>query len=137
MFVPFRAVASDVYHKRPVIFEKGDLGDAVRASMSFPFVFKPIEIDSVLLYDGGIYNNFPIDVMKKDFNPDIIIGSNVSSNPEKPKEDNLMAQIENMVMQKTDYKIKEEDGILIDFNLKEYNLLDFPKADQIFKTGYE
>ena len=57
--------------------------------MSFPFVFKPIEIDSVLLYDGGIYNNFPIDVMKKDFNPDIIIGSNVSSNPEKPKEDTL------------------------------------------------
>ena len=99
LFVPFRAVASDVYHKRPVIFEKGDLGDAVRASMSFPFVFKPIEIDSVLLYDGGIYNNFPIDVMKKDFNPDIIIGSNVSSNPEKPKEDNLMTQIENMVMQ--------------------------------------
>ena len=137
LFVPFRAVASDVYHKRPVIFEKGDLGDAVRASMSFPFVFKPIEIDSVLLYDGGIYNNFPIDVMKKDFNPDIIIGSNVSSNPEKPKEDNLMAQIENMVMQKTDYKIKEEDGILIDFNLKEYNLLDFPKADQIFKIGYD
>ena len=75
--------------------------------------------------------------MKKDFNPDIIIGSNVSSNPEKPKEDNLMAQIENMVMQKTDYKIKEEDGILIDFNLKEYNLLDFPKADQIFKIGYD
>ena len=65
LFVPFRAVASDVYHKRELVLRDGDLGDAVRASMSFPFVFKPIEIDSVLVYDGGIYNNFPVDVMKR------------------------------------------------------------------------
>lgn len=137
LFVPFRAVASDVYHKRPLILKNGDLGDAVRASMSFPFVFKPIEIDSVLVYDGGIYNNFPLDVMKDDFNPDIIIGSNVASAPEKPDENNLMAQIENMVMQKTDYNLDEKDGILLDFDLKEFGLLDFPKADAIFNIGYE
>ena len=85
--------------------KEGDLGDAVRASMSFPFMFKPIEIDNVLAYDGGIYNNFPTDVMKNDFHPDIIIGSVVSANPTKPKENDLMSQIENMVMQKTDYSI--------------------------------
>ncbi len=48
----------------------------------------------------GIYNNFPTDVMKNDFHPDIIIGSVVSANPTKPKENDLMSQIENMVMQK-------------------------------------
>ena len=79
---------------------KGDLGDAVRASMSFPFVFKPIEIDSILAYDGGIYNNFPTDIMRKDFHPDIIIGSTVSANPGQPQENNLMSQMENMIMQK-------------------------------------
>ena len=63
---------------------KGDLGDAVRASMSFPFVFKPIEIDSVLAYDGGIYNNFPTDVMRDYFHPYIIICSVVASNRSKP-----------------------------------------------------
>ncbi|MFL1682450.1 patatin-like phospholipase family protein [Coprobacter secundus] len=137
LFVPFRAVASDVYNKRPLILKNGDLGDAVRASMSFPFVFKPIEIDGVLVYDGGIYNNFPIDVMKEDFNPDIIIGSNVASAIEKPDENNLMGQIENMVMQKTNYTIDENEGILIDFDLKEFGLLDFPKADIIYNIGYE
>ena len=86
LFVPFRCVASDVYNKRPMIFEKGDLGDAVRASMSFPAMFKPIEIDSTLVYDGGIYNNFPVNVMVNDFHPDVIIGSVVSSNPGKPQE---------------------------------------------------
>ncbi|MCH5329272.1 MAG: patatin-like phospholipase family protein, partial [Coprobacter sp.] len=137
LFVPFRAVASDVYNKRPLILQNGDLGNAVRASMSFPFVFKPIEIDSILVYDGGIYNNFPIDIMKKDFAPDIIIGSNVASALKKPGEDNLMGQVENMVMQKTDYSIDEKEGILIEFDLKEFGLLDFPKADIIYRIGYE
>ena len=56
LFVPFRCVASDIYNKKELVMSKGSLGDAVRASMSFPFVFKPIEIDSTLAYDGGIYN---------------------------------------------------------------------------------
>ena len=137
LFVPFRAVASDVYHKREVILRNGDLGDAVRASMSFPFVFKPIEIDSVLVYDGVIYNNFPVDVMKSDFNPDIIIGSIVAAKLDKPKEDDLMNQIENMVMQKSDYTLDPEDGILMRFNLSDVGLLDFPKARQIAKIGYD
>lgn len=137
LFVPFRAVASDVYHKKAIVLRSGDLGDAVRASMSYPFVFKPIELDSVLVYDGGIYNNFPVDVMKADFNPDIIIGSVVAGNPDKPKEDNLMAQIENMVMQKTDYTMEPEEGILFKFKFKDIGLLDFQKADQIAAIGYD
>lgn len=67
LFVPFRCVASDVYNKKQIVMREGDLGDAVRASMSFPFVFKPININGVLAYDGGIYNNFPTDVMRQDF----------------------------------------------------------------------
>ena len=68
--------------------------------MTFPFVFKPIEKDSILLYDGGIYNNFPIDVMREDFAPDFIIGSKVAGNPTNPKDGDLMSQIDAMVMQK-------------------------------------
>ncbi|MBR5240455.1 MAG: patatin-like phospholipase family protein, partial [Muribaculaceae bacterium] len=105
LFVPFRCVASDVFNKKAVIFKNGDLGDAVRASMTFPFVFKPIEKDSILLYDGGIYNNFPIDVMREDFAPDFIIGSKVAGNPTNPKDGDLMSQIDAMVMQKTDYNV--------------------------------
>ncbi|MDO5570278.1 MAG: patatin-like phospholipase family protein [Bacteroidales bacterium] len=137
LFVPLRTVASDVYNKRPIIFNGGDLGDAVRASMTFPFVFKPIEINGVLAYDGGIYNNFPVDVMKKDFNPDFIIGSVVSENPAKPDEDDLMNQIENMVMQKTNYDIDSIDGVCLKFKLDKITLLDFYKAEEIYKIGYE
>ena len=52
LFVPFRCVGSDIYNKKAIIFKNGDLGDAVRASMTFPFFFQPIWKDSIpcLLY---------------------------------------------------------------------------------------
>ena len=136
LFVPFRCVASDVYNKKQLIMNRGDLGDAVRASRSFPFMFKPIEIDSVLAYDGGIYNNFPTDVMRDDFHPDVIIGSVVATNPTKPKENDLMSQIENMVMQKTDYSVPESEGIVMTFKYDDVNLMDFQRIDELHDIGY-
>ncbi len=136
LFIPFRCVASDVYNKRPIIFNRGDLGEAVRASMSLPAEFKPIEIDSILAYDGGIYNNFPVNIMAKDFHPDIIIGSVVSSNPGKPKEGDLFGQLESMIMQKTDYTLPDSLGILMTFKYDNVNLMDFDRFDELHDIGY-
>jgi NTE family protein len=137
LFVPFRCVASDVYNKKPLIMKSGDLGDAVRASMSFPFMFKPIEINGILTYDGGIYDNFPADVMKKDFHPDIIIGSVVSSNPSKPTEGDWYGQIENMIMQKSNYSLPDSNGILMTFKYSDVGIMDFDRIDELEKIGYD
>lgn len=67
LFVPFRCVASDITDQRSVVFSKGDLAQVVRASMSYPFYFRPIRVDGNLMMDGGLYNNFPSDVMYTDF----------------------------------------------------------------------
>lgn len=136
LFVPFRCIASDVYNKKPLIMRRGDLGDAVRASMSFPFVFKPIKIDSVLAYDGGIYNNFPTDIMREDFKPEVIIGSVVAANPGKPKENDLMSQLENMIMQKTDYTLPDSLGIIMTFKYDDVSLLDFDRLQELHDIGY-
>ncbi len=136
LFVPFRCIASDVYNKQPLVMREGDLGDAVRASMSFPFVFKPIEINGVLAYDGGIYNNFPTDIMQEDFHPDVIIGSVVAANPSKPKEGDLMSQLENMIMQKTDYTIPDSAGIVMTFKYDDVSLLDFDRLKELHDIGY-
>ncbi|MBR5593683.1 MAG: patatin-like phospholipase family protein [Bacteroidaceae bacterium] len=137
LMVPFRCVAADAYNKKQIVFSEGDLGDAVRASMSYPFFFKPIKVDSVLLYDGGLYNNFPRDVMERDFKPDIIIGSVVSNNPTMPDARDVMSQAENLIMGHTDYTLPKEKGILIDMQIKGVNLLDFHKINSITNTGYE
>ena len=136
LFVPFRCIASDVYNKKPLIMRRGDLGDAVRASMSFPFVFKPIEIDSVLAYDGGIYNNFPTDIMREDFKPEVIIGSVVAAKPGKPKVNDLMSQLENMIMQKTDYTLPDSLGIIMTFKYDDVSLLDFDRLQELHDIGY-
>ena len=93
LFVPFRCVTSDIYHKHKVVCRDGDLGEAVRQSMSFPLVFKPIERDGVLVYDGGIYDNFPVDVMAGEFHPDVMLGSNVSGPDGKPIPGNVYSQL--------------------------------------------
>lgn len=136
LMIPFRCVASDVYNKKQVIYSSGDLGDAIRASMSFPFVFKPIKNDSILMYDGGIYNNFPADVMQADFAPDYIIGSVVSKNPPLPKESDLMSQIENLVMDKSNYTIPDSAGIVVNMKLDEISLLEFDKLEELSALGY-
>lgn len=136
LFVPFRCVGSDIYNKKAVIFKSGDLGEAVRASMTFPFFFKPIWKNDVPLFDGGIYDNFPVKPMEDDFNPDFIFGSIVAGGNNKPSE-NPYNQIESMIMQKTEYDIPEEKGMVERFLFPDVSLLDFPKAKEIMDVGYK
>ena len=141
LFVPFRAVASDVFNKNSIVLSKGTLGDAVRASMSFPFVFRPIKIDSIIAYDGGIYDNFPVDVMVNDFHPDFIIGSVVAVAPgepeiEIPDEFDIMGQVTSMIMQKSDYSLDPKQGVKVEFDLRSVGLLDFHLINEVSALGY-
>ncbi len=137
LFVPFRCVTSDVYRKRKIVLHGGSLGDAVRASMSFPFVFKPIRMDGVLVYDGGIYDNFPVDVMETAFNPDFIIGVSVSGADKKPEPNNVYSQLEDMIIQNNDYSVPAKNGIKIQIPVLDFGVLDFAKARTIYEIGYK
>lgn len=136
LFVPFRCVATDVYKKESIIFKDGDLNAAVRASMTYPFYLNPIRINGALLFDGGLYNNFPADVMYQDFDVDYIIGSNVSSNDGPPKEDDLFSQLSTMFISKTNYSLPCENGIIIEPN-SDVGTFDFSKADRAIRRGYQ
>ena len=137
LMIPFRCVAADIYNKKPVIFREGNLAHAVRSSMTYPIYFEPIMVDSLLLFDGGIYNNFPFEVLVEDFNPDFLIGSKVSNPSKRPGKEDLMLQIENMVMQPTNFEIPDSIGLVIDSKIRNVNLLDFHLSDTLFKIGYD
>ena len=137
LYVPFRCVASDVFHKRKLVLKDGSLGVAIRASMSFPLVYKPQYIDSVPVFDGGIYENFPVDVMREEFSPDFIIGVDVNAGEPETDMDNIIKQVQSMIVQNNFTDITDGEGIKIDIALKEFNILDFPKADMIYKRGYD
>lgn len=137
LMVPFRCVASDVNRKQKAVFSSGDLADCVRASMSFPMVFHPIEIDGRPMFDGGIYDNFPVDVMISEFNPQILIGVDVSSgNSTVDPDQNMMDQLEALIMQYSDYSVPRSRGMRLKMDLDRFGLLDFDKASEIYAIGY-
>jgi NTE family protein len=74
--IPFIAVATDVITGRGLYINKGRLVDAIRASISIPGIFKPVEANRTLYVDGGIRENLPLSVLRQ-FKPDILIGINV------------------------------------------------------------
>jgi NTE family protein len=74
---PFRAVATDLETGNAVLLDKGDLSIAMRASISAPGVFAPVEYQGRLLVDGGLAENLPINVAR-DMHADIVIVSDVS-----------------------------------------------------------
>ena len=135
LFVPYRCVASDITAQRPVVFGKGDLAQAVRASMSYPFYFKPIRVNGHLMMDGGMYNNFPSDVMYTEFMPDIMIGSNVAFNAPPPSEDDLVSQLKAIMVEHTNYSVPCEPGIIIEPKTAT-TLFDFTTAKQAVMDGY-
>jgi len=137
LFVPFRCVASDIYNKETVVFRQAELGDAIRASMTFPFMFMPIQINNRLLFDGGIYNNFPVDIMRKDFHPEYTIGSVVAYNPPKADKRDPLMLLQNMIIHPTDYSLPEGGGLLLNFKLKAFNTFDFSKVDELVQIGYD
>lgn len=136
LFVPFRCVASDIVEKKSVVFTKGNLSESIRASMTYPFYFKPIEIDNKLLFDGGLYNNFPADIMYDTFLPDIIIGSNVSGNVKAPESDNIRSQILNMIVVQQDFTLKCENGIILSPN-PDISTFDFSESKKAIQSGYD
>jgi NTE family protein len=78
LFVPYRCLATEVFTRKEVVQKSGLLSDAVRNSMAYPLAFRPIRnLDGRYLFDGAVLNNFPTDVMRQEFKPDIIIGVNV------------------------------------------------------------
>ncbi len=134
LFVPLRTVSSNMEAQRGEVARGGSMSDAIRASMSFPIVFCPIEINDTLHYDGGIFDNFPVDVMKADFNPDIMIGIDVHN--DGPQVPNAINQISNLAMRPQTYDLPAKDGIHIHIDLSQYSLLDFPQAKEIYAIGY-
>ncbi len=135
LLVPFRCVAADVQNKQLKLFKEGDLATAVRASMSYPFYLRPIEVDNTLLFDGGLYNNFTTDVMYKEFSPDFIIGSNVAEKTMPPDDDDLYSQLRNMLVNQTNFDPIGENGILLQ-PWSDVNIFNFSDAQRLIDSGY-
>jgi NTE family protein len=142
LFVPFRCMVSDVLSQTSITVSKGSLAEAVRATMTVPLIYRPIKLEDKYVFDGGLYNNFPADVMKTNFNPDVMIGSNVSSKifNEYPKstDDRLMNRLMIfMFLSKSDSTLIGKNGVYIQPDLTGYSVSNFNPVAALIKKGYD
>jgi NTE family protein len=77
--IPFRCVATDLNTMEPVVFFGGPLPQAIRASISIPGVFSPVEYRGHYLVDGAIMDNLPTDILKEDLHADVVIAVDLES----------------------------------------------------------
>ena len=135
----FKAVTTDLVNGKEVVVDKGSLVKAIRASMSIPSVFEPVRYDNTLLIDGGVLNNFPVDVAKA-WGADIIIGSDVGGGLKPIEELNNVSNILfQTAMLTSSLKIPEHRAlcdVLIDHTeVLTYETQDFVHNKDILKQG--
>ena len=136
LMIPFRCIGTDIEQHRAVELRSGDLARAIRASMALPVAFPPIEIDSVLMCDGGCYDNFPWKSLDNSFHPDIIIGiccTNMGSTLNKNS--SVVDQLMSLITKPSDFNLPEARSVLIQRSV-ETSTLDFNKAAEIMASGY-
>ena len=138
--IPFQCVAVDLVTGNEVVLKKGSLAKAMRATMSIPTVFSPVDWGDSLLVDGGVLNNFPVDVVK-DMGADIIIGLNLTTGVKEKKDfDNFLTILDRTSDIPTG-ATKEKNIALCDVyilqDLKGYSTGDFTseKLVQIIERG--
>jgi NTE family protein len=126
--VPFRCVAVDVKRRREVILSGGNLALAMRASMAIPGFFTPVAMDSMLLVDGGMMNNFPVDVARE-MGADIIIGvdvhADVAVTDDLTSMSNTLPRLINLLCMNKYKENARMVDLLIHPNLQEFSAADF------------
>ena len=136
LMVPFRCVVADVDSSQALVLRKGDLSSAVRGSMTIPFVYKPITIDGKLVFDGGMYDNFPTDVAIREFCPQVIIGSRVAERYSKPDRDDVVSQLQTMLMNRQSDTILFQNSVMIVPDLVKSNIFSFDRTREYADSGY-
>ncbi|MEP7336143.1 MAG: patatin-like phospholipase family protein, partial [Acidobacteriota bacterium] len=138
--IPYRAVATDFLAAQPVVLKNGSLATAMRATMSIPGVFPPVERDGKVLVDGGLLNNIPTDVIRE-FHPDVVIAVDVGT---KLGDLQTIASILGILQQSVTAMTIDNDrrnlrlaDIIIAPELDDLSLLDYSDIDKLADIGYK
>ncbi len=139
--IPFRAVATDLATGEQVVIGRGNLAEAVRASMSIPGVYAPVELDGRLLVDGGVANNLPVSVARE-MGAEVIIAVDITD-PLMDTDDlreafSVVGQLTTLLTRRnTDQQLDLLVGqdVLIRPDLEGHTSADFYQAPLLFELG--
>lgn len=136
--LPFFCVSVDLMSGKEVILDKGYLPDALRSTMSIPAVFNPMKLDSMLLVDGAVLNNFPINIMRekganKVIGVRLLTTDSTASSYRGPIE--VLGRTFDIISQTARVGFEGDCDICIDVPLQGYGMTDFGEADSLIAIG--
>jgi NTE family protein len=142
--IPFRAIATNLENGEMAVFDHGSLPEALRASMSVPGLFAPIEIDGHLYVDGGLVRNLPVDVVRE-MGVDAVIAVNLGSTYLKREQLGTLLGVAGQMIailteQNVQRSLKQLDpgrDLLIVPKLGDLSAADFTKAEEAIAIGVE
>ncbi len=136
---PFRAIAVDLITANQIVLDKGTLASAMRATMSLPGVFPPVERDGLVLVDGGAMNNVPADIVRA-MGADVVVAVNVGYMGEKRTVSGsllgLIGQTVDVMMQANTRETLKEADIVINPPLEGFGSLDWRRVAELAADGY-
>ena len=136
--IPFFCIATDLETGEKVILDHGFLPEAIRASSSFPSVYAPVEIDGRILVDGGLVDNYPIELLKAK-EVDYIIGVNVQGKLRNRDELNSVPKVLKQIAGYQVYEGMEKKIEMTDLYLRpevlEYGEFSFEATDKLIEAG--
>jgi NTE family protein len=137
---PFRAVAVDLVSARQVVLESGPLASAMRATMSLPLIFPPVELDGRVLVDGGAMDNVPADVVRR-MGAGRVVAVNVGDLSDREALSFTMlglagATLDAMMRASTLRAIADAD-VVINVPLAAFGSLDWRRGAELIAEGYK
>ena len=137
LYYPFRAVSADLVSGEGFVWDRGDLGLAVRSSMNIPGVFPPLKVQGRALVDGGIYHNLPVKELKS-LGADTLIAFDFP-----PPEEDLSSALSSLkkmaanLVEEGEKEARALADLVVTFPVEEFDGSSFDKARELFRIGYE
>jgi NTE family protein len=137
---PFACVATDLVSNKPKVFRSGSLSLALRSTMSLPGIFTPVRAKDAIYADGGLLQNIPVEVAK-DMGADLTLAIHLAEEkllPTAPLSSfAVLGDSISVMINANELRSMESADILVSVPLEKYTALDFDKADEIIKIGYD
>ena len=137
---PFRTVAVDLLTARAVVMRSGSLADAMRATMSLPLIFPPVDANGQVLIDGGTMNNIPADIVEE-MGADHVVAVNVGDLSDREGVSYTMFGIAgntlDAMMRASTKRALAAADVVINVPLEEYGSLDWRRAIDLIREGYQ
>jgi NTE family protein len=137
---PFRCVATDLVSGDSVVLSKGSLPVAMRATMSLPGIFTPVKLENMVLVDGGVLENIPVDAVRN-MGADMVIAVALETNRPRPDQikslPDVMRETIALAIAKNEEHSEAKADLVIAVDTRRFSANDYRRWKEIIDAGYE